>query len=170
MNIIDHHYLVVEDDASARDTLTSMLHKMGVHKVDAAENGLEALAYIDAAEKAPDIIICDLQMPQLDGVAFLRHLSKMKFAGGVALISAADQRILRMATQLAEAHRLNVLGALSKPFHHFRSSAALENLLVRFEGTTKQSLQLSLPPVTPEDLRAAIEQGHLVPFFQQGGR
>ena len=143
-----------------------MLHKMGVEKMDVAGNGVEALACIDASEKVPDIIICDLQMPELDGIAFLRHLAKKKFAGGIILISGGDQRILRMATQLAEAHRLNVLGTLSKPFHHFRSSAALEDLLARFKETNKQSQQSSLPSVTPEALRAAIEQGQLVPFFQ----
>lgn len=159
-----YNYLVMDDDLFTSALVAGMLRKMGATNVAVAENGSVALGHIEAGGKMPDIIISDLNMPQLDGVAFLRHLAEKQFAGGIVLISGTDKRILKAVVTLAEEHRLNVLGALAKPF----TSPMLQNALARFNGAKEKSARLPLSPslVSPEALRMAIEQNQLVPFFQ----
>jgi len=162
-NIANYHYLVVDNHSLTSALIVNMLSAIDAVDIDIAENGEMALNIIDAG-KIPDIIITDLNMPQLDGVSLMRHLAERKFAGGIVLASNSDKRIMRMAVNLAAAHHLNILGALSKPF----TLPALQNLLDSFDGV-KEAATRRTPPsslVTPEALLSAIEQDQLVPFFQ----
>jgi len=68
-----HNVLVVDDDESMRAVLKSMLIGEG-WQVSQAENGREALKRI--AETAPDLIILDLLMPEMDGFASLEAWRK----------------------------------------------------------------------------------------------
>jgi len=64
--------LVVDDSAYVRKMVTQMLSRSPfVEVVGMARDGREALAL--AAETDPDVITCDLNMPEMDGVAFVRE-------------------------------------------------------------------------------------------------
>jgi CheY-like chemotaxis protein len=63
--------LVVEDYLVARRMYSHMLRKKG-HTVLAADNGLTALEQM--AETPVDLVVADLSMPEMDGVALLKHL------------------------------------------------------------------------------------------------
>ena len=63
--------LVIEDNAANLELVRYLLEHAG-HRVDAAFNGVDGISA--AAATAPDLIICDLQMPLLDGYAVLRAL------------------------------------------------------------------------------------------------
>ena len=105
--------------------VTTALNSIGVKNVVSAADGKEALSSLEAA--SADIVICDLNMPEMDGVEFLRHLAEANFIGSVVLVSGEDRRILDTAESLAGAHNLNVLGAVknrSKPRLSLRSWAA----------------------------------------------
>jgi CheY-like chemotaxis protein len=60
--------LVVDDDASNRETLVEVLETEG-YLVETVADGLEALEYLRRAP-APDVILLDLMMPRMDGWAF----------------------------------------------------------------------------------------------------
>ena len=77
--------LVVDDDPGVRYTLREILEAEGV-AVDEAADGAEALARLDAAF-AP-LVITDLRMPGMDGLALLRRLSERAPAPRVVLITA----------------------------------------------------------------------------------
>lgn len=64
------HVLVIEDELSLRNTTAQAIVSCG-YEVDSAENGIEALARVD--ERQPDLVILDLQMPEMDGWEFLRE-------------------------------------------------------------------------------------------------
>jgi CheY-like chemotaxis protein len=66
------HVLVVDDDADTRDVLASLLRKRG-YEVTAAPNGRDALAEV-TREHAPNLVVLDLRMPEMDGVMFLQIL------------------------------------------------------------------------------------------------
>ncbi len=124
------HFLLVEDDVLESALVVSALEKLSPARIDIAKNGKVAVGFIDDGEHMPDIIISDILMPELDGVEFMTHLARRRFVGGIVLISGADQRLQSVVITLALAHKLNLLGTLSKPF----TSVALQDMLARFGG------------------------------------
>ena len=63
--------LVVEDDPGTQTLLRKQLSAKGF-EVHVAANGLDGLMQLEAA--LPDIIICDMNMPELDGIGFVRAI------------------------------------------------------------------------------------------------
>ncbi len=83
--------LIVDDDPTASLTLKSLLIK-DEHNIDIAENGLEALAYLE--EKCPDVILLDVMMPNIDGfeVCTMIKSDKRFEAIPVILVTALDSK------------------------------------------------------------------------------
>lgn len=63
--------LIVEDETSLNEAYNIILTKEG-HKPTSVFNGLQALKAV--AKQVPDLILLDLRMPEMDGVAFLEKL------------------------------------------------------------------------------------------------
>ena len=63
--------LILEDDEDIVELLKSILDQEGYETIS-AENGMEGLQMAEAGE--PDLIICDIMMPQMDGWEFMRAL------------------------------------------------------------------------------------------------
>ncbi|MCD6346215.1 MAG: sigma-54-dependent Fis family transcriptional regulator [Bacteroidales bacterium] len=63
--------LVIDDERSIRNTLKEVL-EYEKHEVDVAEDGLAGLEILK--EKAFDIVLCDIKMPQMDGMEVLDHI------------------------------------------------------------------------------------------------
>lgn len=63
--------LVVEDDTAVRSVLCAALEREG-HTVRQAEDGQDCLRLVE--EKAPDLILCDYQMPRMNGIDVLRRV------------------------------------------------------------------------------------------------
>ena len=95
--------------------LAHLLLDLGFGPAITCDNGAEALQCVDSAERAPDLILLDLNMPDMDGVEFVRELVERGYGGSLILVSGEDERVLHMAKKLIQAHQVNVLGHLSKP-------------------------------------------------------
>lgn len=81
--------LLAEDHDLVRAGFKSILDSDGTVKVVAeAQDGETALALID--EKQPDILIIDLSMPKLSGMAVITHLKKKKYDIKVIVLTAAE--------------------------------------------------------------------------------
>jgi two-component system cell cycle response regulator len=65
------HILIIEDNAANLELMTYLLDAFG-HIVRVAYDGAEGLAAIQA--DAPDVIICDVQLPKVDGFEVARRL------------------------------------------------------------------------------------------------
>jgi len=108
--------LVVDDNASAREILSSMAKTFGL-EVDAAWNGKQALEMIAAAEKKElpyDLVLMDWKMPGLDGVETVKrlhheHLSKIP---AVIMVTAYGRE---EALGSAEEHGVVLKTVLNKP-------------------------------------------------------
>ena len=101
------HVLVVDDDRDIRETLQELLQQEG-YDVEVARNGLEALGL--ARRERPAVILLDLFMPIMDGIAF-RHAQledPQLLEIPVIVISAA-------AGMEAQISALGVAGFLEKP-------------------------------------------------------
>ena len=69
--------VVADDNVQLRNMITEYLSQQsGMEIVGAAANGLEAIKQVQ--EKQPDVLICDMIMPQMDGYGVLERLLEMK--------------------------------------------------------------------------------------------
>jgi CheY-like chemotaxis protein len=66
--------LVVEDDPGTQSLLRKQLESTGF-QVTIANNGLDGLMKLE--QSAPDVIVCDMNMPELDGIGFVRAIKAM---------------------------------------------------------------------------------------------
>src|SRR5947209_19891585 len=100
--------LVVEDDATIRETMTLLLEMEG-YKVQSAANGAEALTALRQKE-LPCLILLDLMMPVMDGWEF-RHIQRQdpKLARIPIILVSAAPALPEKAVDLATA------GYLQKP-------------------------------------------------------
>ena len=64
--------LIVDDERDIREALSDLLEDGGF-TVATAENGARALDWIGAHPGSPKVILLDLMMPEMDGLAFLQH-------------------------------------------------------------------------------------------------
>ena len=111
-------FLLVDDDDYSLDFAYLMLGKLGftqAQRVQMAHDGMEGLRTLDGMPQPPDFIICDVFMPDIDGIEFMAELAKRSYRGGVILVSGGDSQTLSVARLLAVENGLNVLGALTKP-------------------------------------------------------
>jgi len=120
-------FLVVEDHDFQRETLVELLRALGAGTVHPASDGHKALDILSKHGKAVDVIICDLQMPGMDGLEFMRHIGKAGFCGSVIVASAVDAAVLISTENMARAYSINVLGSIAKPV----TRPALEQLLAQ---------------------------------------
>jgi len=154
--------LLVDDDEFVLDFLADMLHGLGVKSVNRSLDGQAALTAIDVAVRSPQLVICDLTMPGMDGIEFLRHLAERGFEGGVILCSGSESRVVKTVESLVEAHKLRFLGTLQKPVQEAALLTALMDLIGR--GPTKGYGPIE--KLTPEDIRAGLDAGQVETFFQ----
>ena len=66
--------LVVDDQAVVRTMLAKMLERLGFGFVEEAVDGTAALARIAEADRLPSLVVCDIAMKPMDGIAFLETL------------------------------------------------------------------------------------------------
>ena len=78
--------LVVDDFDDTRLLLRTWLERRGFRVIE-AENGLQA---IDQAEaQSPDLIIMDMQMPQLDGLSATRRIRGLKSLDSIPIVAVS---------------------------------------------------------------------------------
>lgn len=154
--------LAVDDESFQLKLLGHQLAKLGLSDVVSCERASDALALIDAPDSSFDLVFCDLQMPGMDGVEFLRHLGERQWRGGVALISGEDGRVVQIAERLARAHSLRVLGALHKPV----LPGELRRLIEADRLHRAPRPRAAAAPCAADELREAIAAGQLVNHYQ----
>lgn len=69
--------LLVDDEAPILNNLNKVLpwHDMGMEVTGMARSGMEALRI--AEEETPDLVLCDIRMPVMDGLTFIGKLREM---------------------------------------------------------------------------------------------
>jgi two-component system, chemotaxis family, chemotaxis protein CheY len=105
--------LIVDDSSVMRKIIERSLRQAGISisQVLEAGNGAEALSAVE--NNKVDLILCDINMPVMDGLEFVKHLSGVENAKGVPVVM--------ITTEGSEGHVVQALSAgargyLRKPF------------------------------------------------------
>ncbi len=155
--------MLVDDDYIMHRITTIMLNDLGVSGVINAMSGPDALDILKAQDGDDiDVIICDLNMPKMDGVEFIRHLAQQKYQGALILTSGEDMRILKTVEKLAIEHDLQVLGILEKPV----APAKIGELLDSLDQVQQEGTMILYDAITLLELKNAIRSGELDTYFQ----
>jgi len=119
--------MVVDDDEITRDVMQEMLHQAGVVNVHMAEDGRKALRALAAMPQAPDLLICDIYMPDMDGFEFLMALPALNYSGRIMLVSGVSAENLQLARDIALSTGLQLAGVYMKPLHSDALALALQS-------------------------------------------
>ncbi len=158
--------LVIDDQEFVVNHTRRILNKIGISSILTARSGQDALLQLDTLAVTPQLIISDINMPDMDGVALLRHLgqrvskSDMKF--GLLFVSGVDERILATAEALGRSHNLYVLGSIRKPI----KVQALLNLLQDFDPAHVQPRKANVQFLTHEELLEGIGSERVQLYYQ----
>ena len=106
---------MVDDDKYSLDLARLTLSKLGYTDVHVAQDGSEGLRVLDRLHPPPAFLICDIFMPDKDGIEFVAGLATRGYGGGLILVSGGDVQMLAVARLIAVQSGLNVLSALTKP-------------------------------------------------------
>jgi len=116
--------LIAEDEAIIRLDLAEMLGEEGYDVVAQAADGEQALAL--AVEHRPDLVIMDVKMPKLDGIAAASQIAAARIAP-VVMLTAFSQREL-----VERAREAGAMAYLVKPFSKSDLVPAIEMARSRF--------------------------------------
>lgn len=158
----DTRILVLDDEPFMLKLLARMLTNLGFTSVSVCDNGHDALTLMDSIEPPTDLILLDINMPQMDGVEFVRHLVEHHYRGSLILVSGEDERILQSVEKLVRAHKITVLGHLCKPVTPEGLSGLIALCAPPPEGIVKAAKKV----YAQTELAAAIANGELVNYYQ----
>jgi response regulator NasT len=116
--------VIAEDEAIPRMDLREMLENLGYLVVGEAGDGVSAVNM--ARELRPDLVVMDIKMPEMDGIAAARVLTEERISP-VLLVTAYSYHDL-----LDDAKDAGVLAYVAKPFGEAQLVPAVEVALARF--------------------------------------
>ena len=121
-------FLVVEDDALIADLIKTYLRQFGARTVVVAENGKIALERLKEAPRLPDLIICDMQMPEMNGLEFTAILRAEPYKA-VSTLPVMACTTMSSEEVVDEAVRLGMDGFIVKPIDPKSMFARIEAVL-----------------------------------------
>ena len=148
--------LVIDDTQDIRFIISETLNLFGFHTLT-AEDGVTGISM--AQENLPDLIICDINMPNLDGYGTLKAMREHEATAGIPFI------FLSGATDKSDMRRGMELGAddyLTKPFTHKELMAAVNTRLDKQAELQRQSdkrlneLRGNITLALPHELRTPL--------------
>ncbi|MBF0462540.1 MAG: EAL domain-containing response regulator [Magnetococcales bacterium] len=154
--------LVVDDEPFMLKLIIHMLANLGFFQVTGCSSGQAALEWVDQSDSPPDIILCDLNMPEMDGIEFLRKLVEHGYGGSLILVSGEGERMLQTVEVLALAHHIKLLGHLNKPV----PPAALAAMLEKWSPVSPRIRRTVEQVYGADAVRDAIANDELVNYYQ----
>lgn len=136
--------LLIEDDSTLRENTAEIL-ELENYRVLKATNGQEGLDI--AKKKIPDIIVCDIMMPKLDGYGVLENLSKLEKTKYIPFI------FLSAKTERKDVRKGMNLGAddyITKPFEEEELLTAIESRLAK-TAILKEKRETIAKIITPPE-------------------
>lgn len=120
--------LLVDDDVFQLEHLSQLFNGLGLQAVQSVSCAREGLAAY--RQTAPDLIVCDLCMPQVDGLTFLRQLAAERCTSDIVIVSGYNTTppddphwplaqyngpVLHLAEKMAHLQGLRIRASFEKP-------------------------------------------------------
>ena len=121
--------LLVDDDDLSRGAVHKMLERSG-YTVHSTATGQEALAHF--RREAPDLVITDLIMPEVDGLEVIQELRRND--PGVRILAISGGGRVDAEEYLSVARKFGASQVLSKPFTGQELKTAVESALGGTDG------------------------------------
>lgn len=158
--------LVVDDEPLARGHLRSLLEARGdVNVIGECGDGASAVQRILA--ESPDLVLLDVQMPELDGLSVVRHLGPSRMPPTV-FITAHDQHAIA-------AFEVHALDYILKPVNRARFTKSIDRAVdlirKREQGQHQQALSRLMESMTAEREaldRIAVKSGERLLYLKVG--
>ncbi len=159
--------LIADDEQTVRDTLSLVVSSLGYHCLTAVD-GLEAKQILQST--SCDIVLCDLIMPNMDGMELLKHILKHHFNTDVIIATGYNNRV-----QYADVIRSGAIDFIKKPIDQAELEAKLarairERRMIRelealsmSDGLTPLLNRRAFNQRFPHELERAHRQGY--PLF-----
>jgi CheY-like chemotaxis protein len=154
--------LVLDDEPFMLKLLSLVLANLEFSQVTTCDSGRCALEWIDSPNSPPDLILLDLNMPEMDGVEFVRHLVERHYTGSIILVSGEDERMRQTVEKLVRVHKISILGHLPKPVNPEDLSALLEKWVPPSLGESRAAMKA----YNADEVRTAIINGELFNYYQ----
>ena len=162
----DLSVLVVEDHDFQRRTAAMLLRNLGIGSVAEASDGVDALAVLRTTDP-PDVILCDIDMPGMDGVEFIHHVAESELAGAVIIASALDAKVIDAVRAVSEGCGLQVLGVIEKPLTARRLGELLATYQRRWRHPAAPGDASDAAfTITARDARTALVDGRITTQLQ----
>jgi len=122
--------LLVDDNADLRKLVSKTLTHLAKWQVTTAGSGLEALDLLKT--DSPDLILMDVSMPQMDGIATIAEIKKEESWCRIPII---------LMTARVQQHEMNeyrslaIAGVISKPFDPMQLPAQIKKLVEQWSAT-----------------------------------
>ena len=154
--------LLVDDDPIQIAVLKGYFNSLGTKTIHQAGDAASALALLQSKKDSVDLIVSDLQMPNMDGLEFLRHLKIAQYFGRLAIISGVKHDLLDHAGRLASMHNLNFIGKISKPM----TKVKLDDLFLAKPADFVTTPSKIDKVISQDEFSAALAGGEILPFYQ----
>lgn len=153
------HIVLLDDHLIQLKLLKRSLLALGAETVSCFDNVDEALAFVEI--HSVDLIICDLSMPDKDGIDMLLMLNQLGFKGEVAIISAMDLPIIATVKSMCDGFSFDLIAEISKPF-----KAEVLQELVSHKRRVPPSVPQNRYDVTDESFLIGLANGELCNYYQ----
>jgi response regulator NasT len=127
--------VIAEDEALIRLDLAEMLAEEGYEVAGEAEDGETAVALAESLR--PDLVILDVKMPRLDGIAAAQRIASQRIAP-VLILTAFSQRDL-----VEQARDAGAMAYVVKPFSKADLVPAIEMAVSRFAEVQQLALEVA---------------------------
>ena len=111
--------LICDDEPLAVERLSRLVSQLGHHVVATAQHGKQALELVQIYE--PDVVLLDIQMPEMDGLSCAQQLSQLNPMPAVIFCTAYDEHALQAIQSQAQ-------GYLLKPIAKAELQHVLDNV------------------------------------------
>ncbi len=163
MSLANLNVLIIEDDDFQRRILSEILRSLGIENLAQASNGRQALEIIHSRNSdLINVALCDLNMPEMDGMEFLRHLGEEKQNIAVILTSALSGKLLSSVGRMTRLYGIKLLGTMEKPV----LLSDLEALLLKYEVQTAANGTQNQKLFSLDEILQAVDTDQFEPYFQ----